>query len=152
MIEVCGTILIGQEKYKANNKHEIQTQIMADYFEKLYEPLDSNEGKKFENLHTDIYIPITDDPISAGEMNSAYIKMKKGGYDYSIDVMRLLMRSLAPAILIFLNILFYVSYPIKLATSLLFAIPKKGDKKLVSNLRSIQMQPLLAILYENYCK
>ena len=63
-------------KYKANNKHEIPNQIMADYFEKLYEPLDS-EGKVIENLHTDIYIPITDDPISAGEMNSAYLKMKK---------------------------------------------------------------------------
>ena len=64
-------------KYKANNKHEIPTQIMADYFEKLYEPLDSKEGKEIENLHSDIYIQITDDPITAGEMNSAYLKMKK---------------------------------------------------------------------------
>ena len=135
-------------KYKANNNHEIPTQIMADYFEKLYEPLASNEGTEIENMHTDMYIPITDDPISAGEMNAAYLKMRKGGYDYSIDVMKLLMGSLAPAILILLNILFYVAYPIKLATSLLFAIPKKGDKKLLSNLRGIQMQPLLAILYD----
>ena len=36
---------------------------------RFYEPLDSNEGKEMENLHTD--------PISAGEMNSAYLKMKK---------------------------------------------------------------------------
>ena len=72
--------------------------------------------------------------------------MKKGGYYYSIVYFKLLMGSVTPAILIFLNILFYVVYPIKLAT-LLFAIPKKGDKKLVSNLCSIQIQPLLAILY-----
>ena len=121
---------------------------MADYFEKLYEPLDLNEGTEIENMQTDMYIPITDDPISAGEMNAAYLKMRKGGYDYSIDVMKLLMGSLAPAILILLNILFYVAYPIKVATSLLFAIPKKGDKNLLSNLRGIQMQPLLAILYD----
>ena len=66
--------------------------------------------------------------------------------------MKLLIGSLAPAILIFLNILFYVAYPIKLATSLLFAIPKKGDNKIVSNLRGIQMQPLLAILYDRKVK
>ena len=131
-------------------KHEIPTQIMADYFEKLYEPLDSNEGKEIVNQHTDIYIPSTDDPISAGVRRDelTIFKDEKGDYDYSIDVMKLLMGSLAPAILIFLNTLFYVAYPIKLATSLLFAIPKKGDKKLVSNLRGIQMQPLLAILYD----
>ena len=53
-----------------------------------------------------------------------------------------------PAILIFLNILFYVSYPIQLATSLLFALPKKGDMKLLSTLRGIQMQPLSTLLYD----
>ena len=106
-----------------------------------------------ERLHTNTYIPITDDPITAGEINSACSKMRKGGYDYSLEVLKLLMKCISPAILIFPNLLFYVSFPVKLATSMLSAIPKKGDKKLVSNLRGIQMQPLLGLLtlQQNYC-
>ena len=119
---------------------------MADYFKKLYEPLDINEIYEADNLQTNMYVPITDDPISTNEMNQAYSKMKKGGYDYSLDVLKLVMGTGSPAILIFLNILFYVSYPIQLATSLLFALPKKGDMKLLSNLRGIQMQPLLTLI------
>ena len=52
-------------------------QVMADYFEKLYEPLDINEIYEADNLQTNMYVPITDDPISTNEMNQAYSKMKK---------------------------------------------------------------------------
>ena len=134
-------------KYKDDSGHGIPVQIMADYFEKLYEPLEINESNEMNNLHTDMYVPITDDPITMREMNEAHSKMKKGEYDYSLDVMKLLLSVLAPTTLVFFNLLFYVTYPVKMATSLLFAIPKKG-KKIVSNLRGIQMQPLLAILYD----
>ena len=34
---------------------------MADYFEKLYELLTTNENKEMTNLNTDTYITITDD-------------------------------------------------------------------------------------------
>ena len=42
---------------------------MADYFKKLYEPLDINEIYEADNLQTNMYVPITDDPISTNEMN-----------------------------------------------------------------------------------
>ena len=115
-------------KYNSENNPKIPIQVMADYFEKLYEPLDLNETKEMESLHTNTYIPITDDPITAGEVNGTYSKMRKGGYDYSLEVLKLLMKCISPAILIFLNLLFYVSFPVKLATSMLSAIPKKVTK------------------------
>ena len=43
---------------------------------------------------------------------------------------------------------FFVYYPLKLACSLLFTIPKKGNLKLPSNFRSIQMLPTLGVLYD----
>ena len=42
----------------------IHVDTMADYFEHLYQPLDPNEKKGFNSLHTETYIPITDDPIT----------------------------------------------------------------------------------------
>ena len=36
----------------------------------------------------------------------------------------------------------------KLCLSLLHAIPKKGNLRLVTNFRGIQMQPLLGLLYD----
>ena len=134
-------------KRKMNN-NKIPIHTMADHFEKLYQPLNTNENKEFNELDTDTYMPITDDPITSNEVKDAYKKMKKGGYDYSIDAMKMLMQVISPAIFIPLNLLFYVAYPVKLATSLLFPIPKKGNSNLVSNLRGIQMQPLLGILYD----
>ena len=58
------------------------------------------------------------------------------------------MQVASPVLIILLNLIFYVAYPVSLAISLLCAIPKKGNLKLLTNYRGIQMQPLLAILYD----
>ena len=52
---------------------------MSNYFEQLYQPLGTNEKSDMEKLSTDMYIPVTDDPITANEMFCASKKMKKGG-------------------------------------------------------------------------
>ena len=44
--------------------------------------------------------------------------------------------------------IFFVSYPLKLALSMLYAIPKKGNLMLPMNYRGIQVQPLLGLLYD----
>ena len=74
--------------------------------------------------------------------------MKKGGYDFLLAVMNLLISGLAPIILILFNLIFYVVYPVKLGISLLSAIPKKGNLKLMSNYRGIHVQNLLSLLYD----
>ena len=121
---------------------------MSNYFEQLYQPLDLNENNEMKNLDTNIYIPITDDPISDNELSYAFKKMKKGGYDFSLAVLNLLMSGFSPLLLILFNLIFYVAYPLKFGMSLLCAIPKKGNLKLLTNYRGIHMQNLLSLLYD----
>ena len=47
-----------------------------------------------------------------------------------------------------MNIFFYIAYPKKLATSLLTAIPKKGNLSLPKNYRGIQMMKVLAVIFD----
>ena len=74
--------------------------------------------------------------------------MKKGGYDYKIDVIDVISKITSPLLLILLNIMFYVSYPVNLAISLLTAIPKKGDSILPQNYRGIQMLPAFGAVFD----
>ena len=135
-------------KHKEKYQNNIPIQSMANYFEKLYEPLDINEKAEMDNLETNTYIPVTDDPITVNEMKAAHKKMKKGGYDFSLPVMSMLSQILLPTMTILTNLIFYVTFPLKLAISMLCAIPKKGNLKLLTNYWGIQMQPLIAILYD----
>ena len=43
---------------------------------------------------------------------------------------------------------FYIAYLVKLAISILCVIPKKGNLKLLTNYQGIQLQPLIATLYD----
>ena len=135
-------------RYKDASSQQIPIQVMRDYFERLYQPLDLDETAEMKNLHSDMYIPLTDDPITSDEMRYASSKMKKGGYDYSLDVLNLLLVCLSPILLIFFNLVFYVSYPIKFGMSILATIPKKGNLKLLTNYRGIHMQNLLSLVYD----
>ena len=69
-------------------------------------------------------------------------------YDYSLAVLMLLMSGFSPILLILFNIVFYVAYPMNFEISLLSAIPKKGNLKLLTNYRGIHMQNLLSLLYD----
>ena len=73
--------------------------------------------------------------------------MKKGGYDYNLNILKILVRMMSPLLLLFFNIMFYITYPISLAKSLLKAIRKKGNLMLSKNYRGIQMLTALGALY-----
>ena len=135
-------------KYKSRNENPIHIDTMADYFENLYEPLDKHEKVELNELHTDVYMPVTDDPITVNEITDAVSETKKGGYDYSLSVLNLFVNVLLPFFTLFFNMCFYMSYPVKLALSMLCAIPKKGNLRLATNYRGIQLQPLIATLYD----
>ncbi len=134
--------------HKVHAVQYLPIQVMSNYFEQLYQPLDINENNEMELLHTDMYIPITDDPITDNEISNAYLKMKKGGYDFSIAVLNMLMSGFSPVLLILFNLIFFVTYPLKFGISLLSAISKKGNLKLLTNYRGIHMQNLLSLLYD----
>jgi hypothetical protein len=121
---------------------------LALHFEKLYSSDDPDEAAKIEQLSTDTYVPTLDDPISTEEMDVAMKEMKKGGYDYSLNILRILVSKMSPLLLLFFNIMFFVSYPVSLARSLLSALPKKGNLSLPANFRGIQMLGALSALYD----
>ena len=121
---------------------------LALHFEKLYSCSDQEESAKIEQLSTDTYIPALDDPITMNNVNAAMKEMKKGGYDYSIEILKVLVSTVSPLLLLFFNIMFYVAYPVSLAKSLLSALPKKGNLSLPVNYRGIQMLAALSALYD----
>ena len=121
---------------------------LASHFATLYACDDPEEAADIERLQTENYVPALDDPITKKEMDCAMKEMKKGGYDYSLSILRLLVNYMSPILLLLFNIMFYVSYPATLATSLLCALPKKGNLSLPVNYRGIQMLAALSALYD----
>jgi len=124
------------------------TEELSSYFEDLYKLEDQDELLKIEKLESKTYIPVLDDPISQKEVLDAEKDMKKGGYDFRLSSLHTIIEVISPLLLIILNILFYITYPISLATSLLFAIFKKGNSLLPQNYRGIQMLPAIGALYD----
>ena len=136
--------------WKGNvNSQNRQAPIFEDLvsnFETLYKaPLE--EIEKLDELETDNYVPELDDPISKEELDKALGEMKSGGYDHRLDIFKSVVGVFSPLILLLLNIMFYMSYPIDLAVSLLSAIPKPGPPSL-KNFRGIQMLRAIAVLYD----
>ena len=121
---------------------------LADHFENLYQPLHDEDIKQLDEIKSDVYIPVNDDEISQREVYKAASSMKKGGWDYSLPVMKLLMQSIPACLLLLLNAMFFFAYPLKLGLSMLHAIPKVGNLALPNNYRGIQVEPLLGILFD----
>ena len=121
---------------------------LALHFEKLYSCDDEEEAEKIAELSTDAYVPTLDDPICQGEIDGAIGEMKKGGYDYQLSILKVVARMMAPLLIMFFNIMFYVAYPVSLAKSLLSALPKKGNLSLPVNYRGIQMLAAVSALYD----
>ena len=90
------------------NKPDIRE--MANHFEELYSPMDENENEEIIALQSTVSIPINDDIITTEEMNTAVKNMKKDGYDYSLDVLFLVMSCLSMSLLKLLNIMFFFKY------------------------------------------
>ena len=74
-------------------------------------------------------------------------KMRKGGYDFNHSSLHI-VNLMSPILVIIVNILFYLPYPISLATSLLIVIHKKGNLLLPHNYKGIQMLPVIGALYD----
>ena len=119
-----------------------------DFFEELYMYKDSKEVEKIRNLQSQVNIPLLDDPFSGAEIEDALSSMKKGGFDYNLPVLAILIGCFSNTMLCLLNFIFFIRYPIQLALSLLSVIPKKGDMQLPKNYRGIQMLRAVSSLYD----
>ena len=138
--------------WKGNiNKHNIQrasAEKLATHFEALYKPSDPDEAVKISNLEKNTYIPILDDPVTQNDIADAMKGMTKGGYDYNLQMLQILVRMISPILLLLFNVMFYIEYPVSLAKSILVALPKKGNLLLAVNYRGIQMLAALGALFD----
>ena len=92
--------------------------------------------------------PETDDPIDETEVKEACSQTKKGGYDFSINCLLLLLSIIGGVLLLLMNKILFGSFPLRLCTSILTVIPKLGNLRLSDNYRRIQMLPLLANVFD----
>ena len=136
--------------WKGNvNSPKTQTANFEDLtsnFEQLYSAPEE-ELERIDELVSERYVPELDDPITKEELDKAMGKMKNGGYDHRIENFKPIVKIFSPLILLILNIMFYLSYPVELAVSLLSALPKPGPPS-SRNFRGIQMLRALAVLYD----
>ena len=63
---------------------------LRDYFKMVYAPVAGDEC--IDNLHTNLYITVTDDTISMNELLESSLQMKEGGFDYPVTVLSLVCR------------------------------------------------------------
>ena len=104
-----------QSNGKLNNTKPVQPSIhdMKKHFQELYTIEGASEAERIKELSSDMYIPILDDPITERDINEAFKDCKKGGYDYNVPVLGILMRSMLPMLILLFNCLFYLAYPFK---------------------------------------
>ena len=121
---------------------------MKNHFEKIYTADNPEEMKLINELNSNVNIPQLDDPITESDIDIALNSCKKGGFEYMLPVLHILRRNMLPLLLLIFNLMFYTTYPAKLACSLLFTIPKSGNLKLPGNFRGIQMLRFLGLLYD----
>ena len=133
-----------------SNKIKIHPTIneFKSHFEHIYTSDDSLETEKIKQLTTDVYIPTLDDLIDSNEIIEALNDRKKGVYDITVPILNKIVVNFLPMIPLLDNCMFHLIHPFKLACSLLFAIPKKGNLRLPINFRGIQMLPTLGVLYD----
>ena len=93
-------------------------------FEDLYAS-DSDEKYYINQLQSNISIPSLDEPIIEKEIDDARKKMKKGGFDYTINILQLLILNIKPQLIMLLNMIFYLCYPVNMSLNIFSAIPKK---------------------------
>ena len=97
------------------------------YFSDLYDCSNNKELENISGLHSDITIPVLDQPIDINEVNGCLKDMKNGGFDFNIPVLSILVNSFSVILLLILNFMLYIKYPLHLALSILCVIPKKGN-------------------------
>ena len=96
-----------------------QIEELSEHFRLLYVPI--GEDGDLKSLRSEVYIPVSDDEISSAEIFDAFENMIKGGYDYPLSCLGLLISVLL--LLLFMNLVLLGSYPIQFNPKM-SAIPK----------------------------
>ena len=150
---VCVCDLWAKIDWKGNYSSRKPTQHPSieefqSYFSDLYDCSNNKELENISGLHSDITIPVLDQPIDINEVNGCLKDMKNGGFDFNTPVLSILVNSFSVILLLILNFMLYIKYPLHLALSILCVIPKKGNLLLPKNFRGMQMMRAIACLFD----
>ncbi len=98
--------------WKGNTKGKPTKHPMLDelqlHYEALYSRDESEKAANISNLSTSIHIPLLDDPILPEEVIDATQSMKKGGYDFQIQVLKILTSTFIPLLVLIMNFMFFL--------------------------------------------
>ena len=121
--------------------------VTFNYFKSLYAP----EGEpSVDDVEVDnpTYVPATDDILSMEEIGDA-LKQQKSGYNFNNTHVKPLKDMLLFSVYLLFNTIFFTTNAIvNWAPSVLFIIPKKGNLRLITNWRGIQMSEFLNAWYD----
>ena len=118
------------------------------FFEELYKCDNQRELYDLMEIKSDVNIPVMDEPVNENEIIVVWKTMEKSGVDYYLPILSVLITFFGLMLVHIMNMMFYVEYPVTLASSLLSLIPKKGNLMLPKNFRGIQMMKSLSCLYD----
>ena len=116
-------------------KQQIEQPLIEDlfaHFEYLHSLNYKDELIDMSTLESNVYIPLLDDPITDYDINAARKSMKKAGYDFALSTHDIVLNVLSPVILMLLNVMFCVSYPVSTAT--VNSNTKKGQPEVLRKL------------------
>ena len=107
----------------------------------------------YDDLRTNVYIPILDDPISYDEVKRQIKRLKSNKAGGPDGIPPGLFRMLPFAwilciVTLFNNVFMYAIYPVSWINAKLFTVFKKGSRLLVKNYRAINVINAIAKLYD----
>ena len=82
---------------------------LSTHFSSLYEPI--KDDGDIQSLRSNVVLPETDDTITSVEMNIAHKQIKKGGYDFPVTCLSLLISTVGPAVLLLMNTILFNCFP-----------------------------------------
>ena len=144
----------GKIEFRDDNESRPSDEMFRHHFEKLLNP--SSKGIGITVPQTDVYIPILDDPITAGEVKNVIARLRRdkaAGVDgIPPGILKLLDGEWLNAVTYLFNMVFDGAYPDQWSFAKVFTIFKKGKADDANNYRGISMQGALAKVYDGVLK
>ena len=131
----------------AKNHETPDDEEKFNFFKNLYAP-ENEPAVEDTTVSHHVYMPVTDDPISAEEITEA-LNQQKSGYNYNNSLLNPLKDILLFPIFMLFNFIFFATTTlVDWDPTVLFIIPKKGNLKLIKNWRGIQVNEYINAWYD----
>ena len=140
----------GQITHQKGDKSKPSDEAFCRHFEKLLNPVP--DGEVLTVPHTDMYVPILDDPITVREIRDVIARLRRdkaAGIDgIPPGVLKFLDGEWLNVLASLFNMTFEETYPEQWAIAKVFTVFKKGNANDTNNYRGISIQTALAKVYD----